>query len=105
MPGTAHAWFAPKLAALVAEAEKNGIARDVSVAVITDVINSPTFNTAAPETDEGWNQDPGEPNGAVNPTGSMTSDSDSSDAEGLGQLEQIAAPPVHISRGWGGRRS
>ena len=61
-----HDWFRPKLAALVAEAEQAGIARDVSVAVINDLINAPPFNTAPPETDEDWNRDAGEPDYMVN---------------------------------------
>lgn len=61
-----HAWLRPKLAALVAEAEAAGIARDVSVAVITDLINgllsadTPQPSAADP------NQDIGEPNSAAN---------------------------------------
>jgi hypothetical protein len=65
----AHDWFGPKLGALVAEAEAAGFARDVAVAVITDLINGPQFNTAPLETDETWNQDIGEPDYMVNPDG------------------------------------
>jgi hypothetical protein len=63
-----HDWFRPKLAALVAEAEQAGIARDVSVAVITDLINGPCFNTAAPAANEDWNRDIGEPEAFVGGT-------------------------------------
>jgi hypothetical protein len=62
-----HDWFRPKLTALVAEAAAAGIARDVAVAVITDLINSPPFNNAPVEDDETWNQDIGQPVGEVNP--------------------------------------
>jgi hypothetical protein len=61
-----HDWYRPKLDALVAEAEAAGIARDVSVAVITDLINGPAFSQAPLTTEEGWNQDIGEPDYDVN---------------------------------------
>jgi hypothetical protein len=64
---SAHDWWRPKLTAMVAEAEAAGIAQDVSVAVIDDLINAPPFNTAPPETDEDWNKDIGEPDYMVNP--------------------------------------
>jgi hypothetical protein len=69
-----HEWLRPKLVALVQEAETAGIARDVSVAVITDVVNGPGFSYGPPETDEAWNQDPGEPDGAVNPNEPMSTE-------------------------------
>lgn len=62
-----HDWFRPKLTALVAEAKAAGIEQDVSVAVITDLINSPPFNAAPVVDDETWNQDIGEPAYDVNP--------------------------------------
>ena len=46
----ARAWMHPRLIALLVEAKQAGIARDVAVAVITDLIEAPEFNTAvAPE--------------------------------------------------------
>jgi hypothetical protein len=57
-------WLRPRLSALVEAAEQAGIARDISVAVITDLINGPQFSPAPPEGvvgDENWNQDIGEP--------------------------------------------
>jgi hypothetical protein len=45
----AHDWFLPKLTALIAAAEAAGIARDVAVAVMSDIIDSPDFNTALPQ--------------------------------------------------------
>jgi hypothetical protein len=61
-----HDWLRPKLGALVAEAEAAGIERSISVAVITDLINEPPFSTGAPENNEQWNQDIGEPDYMVN---------------------------------------
>ncbi len=40
----AHEWMLPKLIELLAEAENAGIARDVAVAVLTDLITDPDFN-------------------------------------------------------------
>ena len=45
----AHDFLAPRLAALVDEAARNGIARDVAVAVLTDLVTGPAFNTAVPD--------------------------------------------------------
>ena len=61
-----HAWLRPKLTALVAAAADAGIARDVAVAVITDLINGPDFAAGAVRTEEGWNRDIGEPDAATN---------------------------------------
>jgi hypothetical protein len=61
-------WLRPRLSALVEAAEQAGIARDVSVAVITDLINGPQFSPAPPEgvvDDEDWNRDIGEPDDMV----------------------------------------
>jgi hypothetical protein len=58
---TPHEWFKPKLTALIAEAEAAGITRDVSVGVITDLVNGPLFSTAPLQNEENWNQDIGEP--------------------------------------------
>jgi hypothetical protein len=63
-----HDWFRPRLVALVAEARQAGFAQDVSVAVITDLMNGDLFTVAAPAPDEDWNRDIGEPDGAVNQT-------------------------------------
>jgi hypothetical protein len=41
---TAHAWLRPKLAALVAEAENAGFAREVAVAVLIDIVTGTEFN-------------------------------------------------------------
>ena len=41
-----HAWLRPKLLALLAEAESAGIARDVAVAVIIDLMTGTDFNSA-----------------------------------------------------------
>ncbi len=56
-----HEWLRPRLAALVAEAEAAGIPRDVSVAVITDLINGPLSADTPPPSDENPNKDIGEP--------------------------------------------
>lgn len=72
-----HDWYQPKLEALVAEAEAAGIARDVSVAVITDLINGPAFSQAPLQTEEGWNQDIGEPDYDVNVNNPITGDAPS----------------------------
>jgi hypothetical protein len=61
-----HDWLAPRLASLVAEAASQGIARDVCVAVINDLINGPDYNAAVVVDDENWNQDIGEPDYMVN---------------------------------------
>ena len=61
-----HDWLRPKLAALVQEAEAAGIARDVSVAVITDLINGALSGAPPLQTNEGWNKDIGEPDEFVN---------------------------------------
>ena len=63
---TPHDWYLPRLQALVAEAEKAGFAPDVSVAVITDLMNRPIFNAGEADTlDEDWGRDIGEPDEAV----------------------------------------
>ena len=48
-PTPGHDFLLPRLTALVAEAETAGIARDVAVAVLTDLITGPGFNNAAPD--------------------------------------------------------
>lgn len=49
MAGPAHEFLLPRLSALVNEAEASGIARDVAVAVLIDLVTSPGFDTAAPD--------------------------------------------------------
>lgn len=93
-----HEWLHPKLVELVKEAEAAGIARDVSVAVITDLINRPDFNTAAPEDDDNWNQDIGEPDYEANPQTSAADDPDT-DA-GPGKLEN-RLQNFNVRRGYG----
>jgi hypothetical protein len=77
---TAHDWYRPKLEALVAEAASAGIARDVSVAVITDLINGPEFGAPVLETNESWNQDIGEPTEFVNVNNPVTAQPNAADA-------------------------
>lgn len=45
----AHDYLLPRITALIAEAVKNGIAGDVAVAVLTDILTSPGFDTAVPD--------------------------------------------------------
>jgi hypothetical protein len=40
----AHDFLLPRLTALVEEAVANGIARDIVVAVLTDLVTAPPFN-------------------------------------------------------------
>jgi hypothetical protein len=47
----AHDFLLPRLTALVKEATATGIARDVAVAVLIDLVTSPQFDTAAPDPD------------------------------------------------------
>ncbi len=90
-----HDWFRPRLAALVAAAESAGFARDVSVAVITDLINGPAFSTAPEVVDENWNQDEGEPAFMVNALpGGGTADPASLDGAG-------GHGPPHATEGGG----
>ncbi len=56
-----HAWFEPKLVALMAEAEAAGMARDVSVAVITDLVNGRLAAAVPPPEEANPDQDLGEP--------------------------------------------
>jgi hypothetical protein len=61
----------------VAEARAAGMAADISVAVITDLINGPEFSVAPLQPEEGWNQDIGEPDYLVNvndPTSAKTAE-------------------------------
>ncbi len=45
----ARDFLLPRLSALVNEAVATGIARDVAVAVLIDLVTSPGFDTAAPD--------------------------------------------------------
>jgi hypothetical protein len=51
MPQTAPArdFLLPRVSALLAEAVAHGIARDVAVAVLIDIVTSPGFDTALPD--------------------------------------------------------
>jgi hypothetical protein len=69
-----HDWLRPKLAALMKEAEAAGIAPDVSVAVITDLVNGALFTATPPEADENWNKDIGEPDEFVNQNEPLTAE-------------------------------
>jgi hypothetical protein len=60
----AHAWFAPKLRALLSEARQAGYQRDLAVAVITDLVNGALgVDAAVDPADENWARDIGEPAG------------------------------------------
>ena len=61
-----HDWLRPRLGALVADAAKAGIARDVSVAVITDLINGPLSAPEPAPSGDNPNQDIGEPDYMAN---------------------------------------
>jgi hypothetical protein len=45
----ARDFLLPRLTALVNEAEASGILRDVAVAVLIDLVTSPSFDTAEPD--------------------------------------------------------
>src|SRR5271156_4382295 len=45
----ARDYLLPRLTALVTEAEASGIAREVAVAVLIDLVTSPGFDTAEPD--------------------------------------------------------
>ena len=54
----AHDFLLPRLSELVRQAERGGIARDVAVAVLTDLITGPQFNGAVPDADADSRQAP-----------------------------------------------
>ncbi len=56
-----HAWFEPKLAALISDARAAGIAQDVSVAVITDLVNGKLAAAVPAPEESSPDQDLGEP--------------------------------------------
>jgi len=68
-----HDWFRPRLAALMAKAAEAGIARDVSIAVITDLVNSAPVSVGPTEGDDDWNKDIGEPEEFVNVNNPLSS--------------------------------
>jgi|GEM_PF-1288506 len=81
MPDAApHDWFRPRLTALMAQAEAAGITREISVAVITDLVNSAPLSVGAPEGDEDWNKDIGEPEEFVNVNNPLSSQPSLGDA-------------------------
>ncbi len=45
----AHDFLLPRLTALLADAEQGGIARDVAVAVLIDIVTGNGFNLAVPD--------------------------------------------------------
>ena len=49
----AHAWMLPRLKSLLAEAQTAGIAREVAVAVLIDLIEDQEFDRAAPDPEQG----------------------------------------------------
>ena len=61
MAESPHEWFRPRLISLISEAESAGMARDVSVAVITDLVNGPLSADVPLPTGDNPNQDIGEP--------------------------------------------
>ena len=60
----ARDFLLPRLTALVDEAIGRGIARDIAVAVLIDLVTSPDFDTAAPDPADdsaphpGWDRGP-----------------------------------------------
>ncbi len=66
MTESPHQWFRTRLVALMAEAQAAGMAHDVSVAVITDLVNGPLSADAPLPTGENANQDIGEPDYMAN---------------------------------------
>jgi hypothetical protein len=63
---TPHDWFRARLITLLAEADAAGFARDVAVAVITDLINGQLSAAVAPPSEDNPNQDIGEPDFMAN---------------------------------------
>jgi hypothetical protein len=55
-------WVLPRLDALIAEAVQNGMDRQVVVAVITDIVEGPDYNDAAPR-----EEDAPQPTGVTDP--------------------------------------
>ncbi len=90
---SAHAWFGEKLAALLAEGERAGYARDVAEAVITDLMNG-EFAAPVPPPDENWSRDPGENEGAASEMPLHQSVATESAVEGE-PFGGIPMPPYH----------
>jgi hypothetical protein len=66
MSQSAHDWFHPRLIALLEDAHRAGFAQDVSIAVVSDLLNGPDFSPAEPgEIDERWAKDIGAPDYAA----------------------------------------
>jgi hypothetical protein len=63
MPTTpVHDWVLPRLDALIAEAVRDGMDRQTIVAVITDIVEGPSYNEAATQP-----QDEPRPTGLTDP--------------------------------------
>jgi hypothetical protein len=58
-----HDWVLPRLDALIAEGVKNGMDRQVLVAVITDIVEGPTYNDVVAR-----EEDAPQPTGLTDPT-------------------------------------
>jgi hypothetical protein len=97
MTETPHEWFRPRLAALMAGAASAGIARDVSVAVITDLVNGPLAASEPPPSADNPNQDIGEPDYMANESsGSHPSlPVDDGSVGGIGQVGGTFGPHRH----------
>jgi hypothetical protein len=98
MPESAHDWFRPRLQALVAEGQQAGFARDVAVAVITDLMNGALSAPVPAGGDDDWNRDIGEPDSAVN--GAPTQDP----AAGPSYGGPVADPLQHVGHRFVGSR-
>ncbi len=86
-----HAWFEPKLAALMAEAATAGIAQDVSVAVITDLVNGKLSAAVPPPETANTDQDIGEPDSAANQVPATPSDD-------IGLANPVGGALSHVGR-------
>ena len=80
----------------MAEAEAAGIARDVSMAVITDLVNGPLAAPVAPPEGANPNQDIGEPDSATAPESGTRQSIPSEPAEGDG----LQDPLGHFQHRW-----
>lgn len=96
---SAHDWFRPKLQSLMAEAAAAGFAADVSVAVVTDLVNGELAGAAIAPPDVEWNRDIGEPDTAVD--GAPPSDPNL----GPSAEPSISNPIDHINLSRHGNRS
>ena len=100
MPTPSHEWFRPKIEALLSEADQAGYPRDLSVAVITDLVNGPLGVPVPPPTEDNPNQDIGEP--AYMATDATGAHPSLADEPG----EPVGSPLAHLGRrgGLGGSR-